>query len=352
MSYVSWKDALWNLLELLPLRRMTARIALSAGLIGLASQATPDAVGQPRVPVSPMLTPEATVRKFKGRYVLRRSANAFFVHLAGHRSHSSHSSHASHTSHYSGSSHFSSSPSPAPPAQTAPEPAPPRSAPPQPAPPQPAPPRTLTQPLPPPRPKPVLLLVDAFDATGRVADRWRIGVLATPPETFDENIAVEQGRGLLSITPVAQKPGAHFSGYVSIQSFDLHTSSVKVELRRPAAGATTLFAAALDSENWKGFRIEGGRLSIESHAQGRVAAKTIPYKPAQHRFLRLRLSAVAPVVVWETSADGVNWNPEYVETSTIAVTALRVVLSAGTTKDTAEVTGPATFGTVTVEGRP
>ncbi len=333
-----WKDALWKLLEVLPLQPITARVALSAGLFGLATQVAPDAAAQPRVPVSPLLmTPEATVRKFKGRYVLKRAANSFFVHLAGHRSHSSHASHGSHGSHsshsssthYSGS-HFSSSPSP------------PRSAPV--APPEPA-------PVPPPQAKPQPLLRDEFDTRQRLAGQWTVGILATSSETFDPNISTEQTGGLLSITPVAQKPGAHFSGYISIPSFDLNKSSIAVELRRSASGATTIFAAAIDSANWVGFRIEGGQLSIESHTKGNLASRKVAYSAAQHRFLRLRTSSVAPVVVWETSADGANWNPEYVETASIQVTALRIALSAGTTKSVPS-SGPATFDSVIVERKP
>src|SRR6185436_17089281 len=139
-----------------------------------------------------------------------------------------------------------------------------------------------------------------------IASRWIVGVLATPPETFDPNVATDQLRNVLSITPVADQHGAHFSGYVSTQSFDLRTSSIAVELRRPASGAITIFAAAIDAANWIGFRMEGDQLSIESHTKGRVASKKIEYSAAQHRFLRLRTSTVAPVAVWETSADGRN----------------------------------------------
>jgi hypothetical protein len=39
MSDAKWKDVLWNLLDILPLRRITGRVALSAGLIGLAARA-------------------------------------------------------------------------------------------------------------------------------------------------------------------------------------------------------------------------------------------------------------------------------------------------------------------------
>lgn len=333
MADSKWKDALSHLLGAFPLRRITARVALSAGLLGLSAQSPAD-VTRTRIPVSPALEPEAAVRKFKGRYVLKRVANTLTVRFAGHQSHSSHSSHASHSSHsssshYSGahSSHFSSSA--APPAQ---QPDLPRSVTPQP----------IAAAL-----KPSPILNEDFDSGEPVANRWRIGVLATAPETFDPHIGIEQSHGLLTITPVNHQAGAHFSGYISTRSFDLNAVSIAVQVRHAAIGAATIIAAAIDARNWVGFKIEGGQLAIESNTNGRVAAKKIPYSATQHRFLRLRTSNVAPVIVWETSADGKNWNAEYVETASIDRSALRIALSAGATKSSA--TGPASFAGVVVE---
>jgi len=246
MSDAKWKDALWNLLDILPLRRVTGRIALSAGLIGLAAQSSPAGMTDARVPVSPVLAPEAAVRKFKGRYVLKRVANALTVRFVGHGSHSSHSSHASHASHLS-----SSSPSPYQPPAPVPEPVPT----PQPDLPRSAAPRAAVRP-----PKPAPILKDEFDSE-TIGDRWRIGVLATPPETHDASVAVDRSRGLLTIAPVAHKSGVHFNGYVSIPSFDLNTCSMAVQLRRAAAGATTIFAAAIDAARRPAENARGGRPS-------------------------------------------------------------------------------------------
>jgi hypothetical protein len=346
MTEARWKDALRYLLNRFPWRRLTTRVALSASLLGLA-QSTPDAAAQPRVPVSPLLIPEVTVRKFKGRYVLKRAGSAFFMHLAGHRSHSSHSSHSSHASHssHSSSSHYSnahsshfSSSTPPPPRDPAPEPV--RA------------PQPVVEPTPiarsVPEPKPLPLLRDAFETSELQARQWRIGVIATAAATFDSSIAVEQTGGALSIMPASQQSGAHFSGYVSIQPFDLNTCSVAVQLRRPSIGANTLFAVAIDSGNWVGFRVEGGQLAIESHTNQLLASRKIPYSAAQHRYLRLRTSNVAAVVVWETSADGEHWTPQYVEKEGISVKALHIALSAGTTASAAS-TGPAVFDNVVVE---
>lgn len=326
MPRSNWKDALWKALDTLRLKRVTARVALSAGLIGLASQSAPGAMAQPRVPISPALTPEATVRRLKGRYVLRRVANALTVRFM---SHGSHASHASHGSHYS-----SSAPSPSPVPSPAPsEPSLPRAAP-----------RST---LPPPQPLP--LLREDFDESERVESRWRAGVLATAPETFDATIKLRQTEGVLTIAPPAHKSGPHFSGYVSTETFDLTRVTIVVDVRRPASGAVTIVAAGNDSANWRGFRIEGAQLAIESHTNGHAVTRKVAYDVVTQRYLRLRTSSVAPVVVWETSADGTSWNPEFVETSTMNLSAVRIAVSAGTTKSASP--GTAAFDSVVVEAK-
>lgn len=192
---------------------------------------------------------------------------------------------------------------------------------------------------------------ERFTTGERDIDRWNIGVLATPAETFDETVVVRQQGGALRVAPLPRTDGAHFSGYVSTATFDLRSEHIAAELRRPAAGGVTIIGIAIDSANWLGFRIQGDSLFLESHTEGKIASKEIPYDPARHRYLRLRVSDVASVVVWESSADGTNWKPEYVETPAITISALRIALSAGTADSTASV-GAATFGRVKVERKP
>jgi hypothetical protein len=192
---------------------------------------------------------------------------------------------------------------------------------------------------------------DRFDSAARDTTLWRASVLATPLSSFDETMAVKQTAGNLVVTPHGHADGQHFSGYVSNDTFDLSTCRFVAAVQRAAAGAVTIFAAAIDAENWAGFRIESGKLWLESHAKGKVSAKSIAYHAASHRFLRLRVSRVAPTIVWETSSDGQNWTPEYVETHRFAVRALHVVLSAGTVKPVAA-PGSAAFNVVAVEQTP
>jgi hypothetical protein len=202
--------------------------------------------------------------------------------------------------------------------------------------------------LPPPAPLPLFL--EDFSTTS-LSERWRVGVLATEPATFDASATLEIERGALSITPAAAKDGAHFSGYISRDAFDLSKAAISVQLRRPADSAVTLFAAAMDAWNWVGFRIDAGQLMVESHTKGKVISHSMPFDSARHRFLRLRATEIAHIIVWETSADGVKWNMPYVETAAIPINGLRIALSAGTTKRVAS-PGTALFDGVTVETAP
>lgn len=341
MPETRWKQALWDLLNVFSVRRATARIALSAGLLSLASSPAGGAEAQPRVPTMPAIAPEATIRRFKGRYVLRRAAGAFFVHLADHRSHSSHRSHGSHSSHsshsssshYSGS-HFSSAPS----------------VPVTPVEPPPPPPRPVVE-KPAPRPQPVALLRETFDSDMLRIGRWSVGVLATPPQSFDSAVQTDQTNNILSITPLAGATGVHFSGYLSQDTFDLATVSIASEVRRTAGSMSTIFAAGHDSGNWFGFRIDDGILYMESHTAGQVASRRVPYDSQRHRFVRLRMSDVAPVVMWETSANGTAWDAQYLETPRIQVKAVRIALSAGTSK-AVDAAGKTFFDNVLVERKP
>ena len=173
-------------------------------------------------------------------------------------------------------------------------------------------------------------------------------MIATPSETFDAGVFTMQMSNALTISPLTNADGMRFSGFASISAFDLNSASIAAEVRRAASGGTTIFAVVIDAKNWIGFRVEGGRLSFESHTAGKIAARTVAYSATEHRYLRLRTSGITPVIVWETSADGSTWNPEYVETAAIKLASLRIALSAGTTKRAAA-PGNAVFDSIVVE---
>ena len=193
------------------------------------------------------------------------------------------------------------------------------------------------------------LLEDDFGDTSVQTQLWKVGVIATKPETFDPTIATTQSGGALHVTPQPWKRGSHYSGYVSTQAFDLRGVRISAEVR-PSGSAITIFAAASDAANGFLFRIHDGNLVCESRIEGKVAARRLPYDSAQHRFLRLRVSDDVPVIVWETSANGTKWTPQYLESLQTNVSTVRVGLSAGT-DDPVDDPGEARFDNVRVESK-
>jgi hypothetical protein len=134
----------------------------------------------------------------------------------------------------------------------------------------------------------------------------------------------------LEIAPRASHSGHHFNGY-STEPLNLTNSSVQVELVRAASqGAETIFAAALDAENWYGFRTRGENLYCEAHVRAVKRAHTVVFNSVSHRHLRVTHDASLGVIAWQSSPDGIRWATLCSEAVEVPVTAMRAVLSAGT----------------------
>ena len=156
-------------------------------------------------------------------------------------------------------------------------------------------------------------------------------MLVTAPSTYDAQIGSAAKDGRLVVKPKSGIAGNHFAGFVSKATFDLGAERISIQLRRATSGAaTTIFAVGYDANNWLGFRISGRTLYCETRVDGHSSAKETAYDPERHRWLRLRPGTVAAVVVWETSADGKYWTPEFVAQPDIRISAVHVALSAGT----------------------
>jgi hypothetical protein len=185
----------------------------------------------------------------------------------------------------------------------------------------------------------------------RLESNWKRGVLATPPDSFDPRPDPVLANRSLVIHPRAHTWGRHFDGFIFNGTFDLSLAKCAVELRQAASGAAvTLFVAGHDFDNWAGFRIAGGKLSFEARAAGTSSSKDVNYDPERHRWLRLRSSGVANLLVWETSADGKTWSVEYAATPEMVLSGVRIALSAGTESPVAT-PGAAAFDNFSVELR-
>ena len=117
----------------------------------------------------------------------------------------------------------------------------------------------------------VLLLLNSFETGGAEGQLLLLARLLLESQHYSVHLACLRRTGRL--LGEAEQLGVGDIPEFPLTSF--YDWNMAVQLRRAAAGATTIFAAAIDAGNWWGFRIEGGQLAIESHTNNRVAARRI-----------------------------------------------------------------------------
>ena len=172
---------------------------------------------------------------------------------------------------------------------------------------------------------------DDFNDGVRDTSKWQLGILSRSASLFDPQIQISEQNGRLSISPRSSLTTSSYSGYVSVDAWDLTGSNAEVELVQKAAStAVTIFSAGTDKDNWYGFRAKGSTLYLESRIAGTTTSTTVTYSATLHRFLRIRHNTATDSIVLETSSDGVTWTSQRSVARQFPITAVRVELVAGT----------------------
>jgi PKD repeat protein len=176
---------------------------------------------------------------------------------------------------------------------------------------------------------PGTLLTDDFSDNVRDSSKWVLGALQA---TQDSLIPVLEQNQRLEIYPRANLAGVHYNGYLSAGTQDLTNAGASVEVVQVANGATTdtELALCLDGANFYQIVCESGRLYFQAVVGGARSTTSVAYSATQHRFWRIRHDPVANTILFETSADRVTWTTQRTVARQLAITALRIELSAGT----------------------
>ncbi|HEX8456366.1 MAG TPA: hypothetical protein VF656_03510 [Pyrinomonadaceae bacterium] len=179
--------------------------------------------------------------------------------------------------------------------------------------------------------KSTVVLSDYFSKKAVSAQKWKPGSLTAGSSFTDEGIEIAEEDGKLQVKPRAGVATRSYNGYVSASAWDMTAAHARVEVLQTTAGtANTIFAVGIDSNNWYGFVIEGGKLYMQSKIGGKKNSTDIPYNATQHRFWRLRHEAMDNEILWETSTDGENWTVQRRLTPQLSLTNLYIYLGAGT----------------------
>src|SRR5207237_823917 len=114
-------------------------------------------------------------------------------------------------------------------------------------------------------------------------------------------------------------------------AYNLTNAKASVEVLQTAvSGADTIFAIGTDSNNWYRFCVEDGQLYFQDKVGGVKSSTNLTYNSTQHHYWRFRHNQTGDQMVFETSADNVNWIVQRTINRQLSITGLRVELDAGT----------------------
>jgi hypothetical protein len=167
-------------------------------------------------------------------------------------------------------------------------------------------------------------IIDNFNDNAADTAKWL--VFANPLPATER---IREVNGRVEITPRGNDVG-QYSGYQTVTDTDLTESQVHVELvraLRTASGAEATFVVSASSNSLR-ITIAGGSLKCYQVVAGTYTLlATVPYDPAQHRWLRFRERS--GTTYWEVSADGQDWTTVFSKANPITLTAVKVTLQAG-----------------------
>jgi PKD repeat protein len=184
-------------------------------------------------------------------------------------------------------------------------------------------------------PPPPASFSDDFNDNARDTAKWTlgaiIGTITAGPTAWDSTVPVLEQNQRLEITPRANVSGTHYNGYVSAATWDLTNANASEEVVQATTGtANTGFAVAIDAKNFYLIETESGRLYFTQVVAGARTETSVVYNATTHRFWRIRHDPVANTIVFETSADRNSWTTQRTVTRQLAITALKIELTAGT----------------------
>jgi DNA-binding beta-propeller fold protein YncE len=198
-----------------------------------------------------------------------------------------------------------------------------------------------------------LALSDNFDDNTRAA-KWGFGTIQgavkTGPSAWDSAIPVLEQNHRLEITPRANASGDHYNGYVSAGTYDFTNLGASVEVVQTASGdiTDTDLCLGINSQNFYLIEVEYGKLYFTQVVAGVRTEVSVSYSPSTHRFWRIRHDAASDTILFQTSSNGQSWTTWRTVPRQLALTAMKVELSAGTWKSVSA-PGKAIFDNLAVE---
>jgi uncharacterized protein (TIGR03437 family) len=191
-------------------------------------------------------------------------------------------------------------------------------------------------PAPTPASSPTIIFSDNFNDNLMDATKWSKGVLNLDPGAYNPDVSVLEQNQRLELKPISNTSVWSHNGYVSTSAYDLKGARATIQVLQAPTGGTSyaIFAVGIDSNNWYRINTTAGQIYFTDKVGGVKNSSSLPYDAAQHKYWRIRHEAISDMIIFETSADGVNWVTQRSVSRQLSLSALRVELDAGTYEPT------------------
>lgn len=183
-------------------------------------------------------------------------------------------------------------------------------------------------------PTPTPIFSDDFNDNVRDPAKWIISTFRSSEGVQNPGVTVLEQNQRLEISPLANTPNYNYNGYVSfVNTYDLTGKSAQVEVVQATSANQTaqmFLTVGSNSDNLAEILKSGSQLYFREVFNGSVTSTSVDYSSIQHRFWRVRHNPATDTILFETSADGNLWTTQRTIARLLAITSLRVELSAGT----------------------
>ncbi|MDQ3665648.1 MAG: fibronectin type III domain-containing protein, partial [Acidobacteriota bacterium] len=178
----------------------------------------------------------------------------------------------------------------------------------------------------------LVLLTDDFNDNSRDTAKWNLGLVAG--SLYDPAIPVNETGQRLEISLLSSTAGNHYSGYVSVGTYDfsVHGSTARVELAQtPAASFEVTAGISIGIDAANRIVMYYSNNSLLMYREPGAASAIIGYDPTVDRYFRIRYDSALDSFRGDTSPDNLTWTERMsVARGTTALTGVKVSLDAGT----------------------
>jgi alpha-tubulin suppressor-like RCC1 family protein len=176
---------------------------------------------------------------------------------------------------------------------------------------------------------------ESFNDSVQNTGLWNIGVGNL---TADGLIAVSQANHQLDFTLVNGDATPRYSGYMSVNTYDLTgrqwICDLASTLAKESTGAEMSCSIYIDANNEAAIRLYQGNLYFTSKVAGSSTQTSVTFDQTTMRYVRIRHLIAGDAIEMETSPDALTWTSQRSFVRSLTITTVNVQATVGTSAST------------------